>query len=60
VRITYRDAPSAVLVGGPFDQASEAAKARFYPDKKKLDAEEAQRFALLEEHWDVIVTPITK
>lgn len=58
VRITYRDAPSAVLVGGPFDQAFEAAKARLYPNKKKLDAEEAQRFALLDEHWDVIVTPV--
>ena len=57
VTITYRDAPSAVLVGGPFDVAFEAAKARLYPNKKQLDAEEAQRFALLEEHWDVIVAP---
>lgn len=57
VTITYRDAPSAVVVGGAFDNAFEAAKARLYPDKKKLDAEEARRFALLEEHWDVIVTP---
>ena len=57
VTITYRDAPSAVVVGGAFDKAFEAAKARLYPDKKKLDAEEARRFALLEEHWDVIVAP---
>lgn len=55
VTITYRDAEAAVLVGGPFDKAYDAAKARLYPDKAKLDAEEARRFALLEEHWDVIV-----
>jgi hypothetical protein len=57
VRITYRDEASAVEVGGPFDQASDKVKARLYPDKAKLDAEEDRRFGLLEEHWDVIVTP---
>lgn len=57
VTITYRDAASAILVGGAFDKAFEAAKARLYPDKKKFDAEEARRFSLLEEHWDVFVTP---
>ena len=57
VTITYRDAPSAVLVGGQFDVAFKAATAKLYPNKKRLDAEEAQRFALLEEHWDVIVVP---
>ena len=56
VTITYRDAASAVVVGGAFDKASDAIKARLYPDQKKLDAEEAKRFSLLEEHWDVIVT----
>jgi hypothetical protein len=56
VTITYRDAASAVVVGGAFDKASDAIKARLYPDQKKLDAEEARRFSLLEEHWDVIVT----
>ena len=57
VKITYRDAPSAVVVGGTWDKAFEAAKASLYPDKKKLDEDEARRFSLLEEHWDVIVTP---
>ena len=57
VTITYRDAPSAVVVGGAWDKALDAAKARLYPDKAKLDAEEARRFSLLEEHWDVIVVP---
>ena len=57
VTITYPDAASAVVVGGAFDKASEAITARLYPDKARLDAEEARRFGLLEEHWDVIVTP---
>ena len=57
VTITYPDAASAVVVGGAFDKAFDAARARLYPDKAKLDAEEARRFSLLEEHWDVIVTP---
>ena len=55
VTITYRDAASAVVVGGEFDQRFKAATARLYPDKAKLDAEEARRFGMLEEHWDVIV-----
>jgi hypothetical protein len=56
VTITYRDPSAAVVVGGAFDKASDAVKARLYPDKEKFDAEEAKRFGLLEEHWDVIVT----
>jgi hypothetical protein len=55
--ITYRDAPSAVEVGGPYDQAFEEARKRLRPDKKVFDAEQARRFALMEDHWDVIVTP---
>jgi hypothetical protein len=57
VTITFRDPSAAVVVGGAFDKASDAVKARLYPDKKKLEAEETKRFSLLEEHWDVIVTP---
>ena len=58
VTVTYRDAASAVVVGGAFDQAFEAAKARLYPDKAAFQAEEARRFSLLEEHWDIIVVPV--
>lgn len=58
VTITYKDAASAVLVGGEFDQASVKATRRLYPDKVKFDAEEARRFSLLEDHWDVIVVPV--
>ena len=56
VTITYRDPPSAVLVGGAYDKAADEVTKRLYPDQAKLDAEEARRFGLLEEHWDVIVT----
>ena len=56
VTISYRDEASAIEVGGPYDKATEAVTARLYPDKAKLDAEEARRFGLLEDHWDVIVT----
>ncbi len=27
-----------------------------FPDKARFDADEARRFSLLEEHWDVVVT----
>ena len=57
VTITYRDAVSAVVTGGTYDKAADAVTARLYPDKAKLDREEAKRFSLLEEHWDVIVVP---
>lgn len=55
VTITFRDGASAVELGGEWDKAFAAAKARLYPDKAKFETEEAARFALLEEHWDVIV-----
>lgn len=58
VTVTFRDAASAILAGGPFDQAFEAASARLYPNREAFEAEEARRFSLLEEHWDVIVTPV--
>jgi hypothetical protein len=54
--ITYRDAPSAVEVGGPWDRAWEEARKRLRPDKAQFDAEQGRRFALLEDHWDVIVS----
>lgn len=55
--ITYRDAPSAVEINGAWDQAWEEVRAKLHPDKKIFDAEQARRFALMEDHWDVIVTP---
>lgn len=55
VAITYRGAEDAVGDGTGYDAAAEAIGKRLFPDKAKFDAEEARRFALVEEHWDVIV-----
>ncbi len=56
--MTYREAASALVVGGAFDQAFEAAKARLYQNKASFQAEETLRFSLLEEHWDMFVVPV--
>lgn len=55
VTITYRGAEDAVGDGTGYDAAAEAMGARLFPDLAKFKAEEARRFALVEEHWDVIV-----
>ena len=55
VTIVYRDATVA-LVGPEWDQQWAAAKKRIYADTAKFELEEKQRFSLLEEHWDVVVT----
>jgi hypothetical protein len=57
VTVTYRDA-AAALFGGGFEKAFAATQARLYSDKAKFDAEEARRFSLLEDHWDIIVMPV--
>lgn len=55
VTITYSDAAAAV--NDPAWEAKwVAAKKRLYKDPKKLDEEEARRFTLLEDHWDVIIS----
>lgn len=55
VTITYRGGEDAVGNGTGYDAAAEAVGARLFPDLAKFKAEEAKRFALVEEHWDVIV-----
>lgn len=55
VTISYRGAEDAVGTGTGYDAAAEAVGARLFPDLAKFKAEEAKRFALVEEHWDVIV-----
>jgi hypothetical protein len=57
VTVTYRDAATA-LFGGGFEKAFADAQARIYSDKAKFTKEEAQRFSLLEDHWDIIVMPV--
>lgn len=55
VTITYRGAEDAVGNGTGYDAAAEAVGARLFPDLAKFKAEEAKRFGLVEDHWDVIV-----
>lgn len=57
VTIVFRDAAAAVS-DPEWDRLWGAARARLYPDKAAFDAEEDRRFALLEEHWDVIVNEV--
>lgn len=58
-RITYRDAAGAVETGGYYDKAFAAARAQLIPDKKRWEAEQAKRLGLLDDHWDVVVDPVT-
>lgn len=55
VTITYRDAAAAIN-DPAWETAWADARKRLYKDQSKLDAEEATRFSLLEDHWDVIVS----
>ena len=58
VTLTYRDAESAVGTSGVYERAAAPVIAKLYPDRAAHRAAEARRFSLLEEHWDVIVTPV--
>lgn len=60
VRLTYRDAEAAVGAGGAFDKASAEVISRLFPDREAHRAAEARRFALIEEHWDVVVAPASE
>jgi hypothetical protein len=55
VTITYRDAAAAIN-DPAWEEAWADAKQRLYPDSSRLEAEEARRFLLVEDHWDVIVS----
>lgn len=57
VRATYRDPEAAVGIGGSFDKAWEGAVKKLFPNASERQAEERQRAAIVEEHWDVIVMP---
>jgi hypothetical protein len=57
VTIVFRDATAAIS-DPEWDRLWSAAQKRLYPDKPAFDAEEDRRFALLEEHWDVIVNEV--
>lgn len=56
VTIVYRNAAAAIndpALNALWAEATE----RLYKDQKKFHAEEARRFSLLEDHWDVILMP---
>ena len=57
VTIVFRDATAAIS-DPEWERLWGAARGRLYPDKAAFDAEEDRRFALLEEHWDVIVNEV--
>lgn len=57
VTIVFRDATAAIS-DPEWERLWAIARGRLYPDKKAFDAQEDRRFALLEEHWDVIVNEV--
>lgn len=59
VTITWRDAAAATGADPAYDRAARAASDRLFADRAAHLAAETRRFAMLEEHWDVIVAPYT-
>ena len=60
VTITYRDGNGAAGSDPAYDRAAAAASERLFRDRDAHLAAETRRFAMIEEHWDVIVTPYTE
>lgn len=57
VTITYRDGNAAAGSDPAYDRAARAAGERLFSDRDAHLAAETRRFAMIEEHWDVIVAP---
>ncbi|MBL8960628.1 MAG: hypothetical protein JNJ98_12305 [Gemmatimonadetes bacterium] len=57
VTIVFRDAAAAIS-DPEWDRLWGVARNRLYRDAARFDAEEAARFALLEDHWDVVVNEV--
>jgi hypothetical protein len=56
VTITYRDGNAATGAdGGAYARAVREISTRLFPDNAAHLAAETRRFAMIEEHWDVIV-----
>lgn len=55
VAITYRDAAAALVIDPAFISLFDDAAASLKSANPDFDDEEARRFALLDEHWDVVV-----
>ena len=60
VTIVYRDAAGAAGADPAYDQAVREISARLFTDRAAHLAAETRRFAMLEEHWDVIVAPYSE
>jgi hypothetical protein len=58
VTITFRDAAAAIS-DPEWDRQWELATKRLYANRAAFEAEERDRFALLEDHWDIVVNPVT-
>jgi hypothetical protein len=57
VTIDFKDA-AAAIADPRWDKLWDEAKKRRYQDQARFEAEEAQRFALLEDHWDIVVNEV--
>lgn len=57
VSMTYRDASAALLTDPAWGAVFDEVVARLKKNNPAFDAEEAKRFSLLEEHWDVVLAP---
>lgn len=57
VTITYRDAEAALLTDSAFTATFDEVVAQLKARNANFDEEEARRFAMLEEHWDVVLMP---
>lgn len=57
VAITYRSADAALVTDPDFWTLFDEVETRLKADNPKFDEEEARRFSLLEEHWDVVLVP---
>jgi hypothetical protein len=55
VAITYRSAEAALLVDPEFVAVFDEMVAQLKRDNPDFDDEEARRFSLLDEHWDIIL-----
>jgi len=57
VTITYRDGNAAAGSDPAYDRAAADASRRLFADRDAHLAAETRRFAMIDEHWDVIVAP---
>jgi hypothetical protein len=59
VTIVFRDA-SAAMPDPEWDKQWASAMAQLYSDRDLFEAEEKVRFGLLEEHWDVVISEVSR